>query len=151
MTPLLVVVLAVMWIVVLVPPLLRSRSIGRPSNSVGDFRRQLSTLQAPGGRSSHLRPVAAYRAPHAGRTNVRAIAAPSPVRSATRQRRQNILVGLLALAGLTAVIGFGMQSRMFVTLHLVADVLLAGYVYLLVQIKKSQQAKSVRYDWSRAA
>ena len=68
-----------------------------------------------------------------------------------RQRRQNILVGLLALVGLTAVIGFGMQSRMFVTLHLVADVLLAGYVYLLVQIKKTQQAKSVRYDWSRAA
>ena len=144
-----------MWIVVLVPPLLRSRAIGRPSSSVGDFRRQLSTLQTktnPTVRShgaSHLRPVAAYRPSGSTRTAVRPVAA--PVRSAMQQRRQNILVGLVALAAVTAVIGFGMPIRAIGLLNLVIDVLLVSYVYMLVQIKKTQQSKSVRYDWSRAA
>jgi hypothetical protein len=156
-TPLLVVVLAVMWIVVLVPPLLRSRAIGRPSSSVGDFRRHLSTLQtqptvrSPYGAGAQLRPVAAYRAPQAGRPPARRAPAPLAARSAMKQRRQNILVALVGAALLTGVIGFGMGSRLFLTTHLVIDVLLAGYVYLLVQIKKTQQTKSVRYDWSRAA
>jgi hypothetical protein len=142
--------------VVLVPPLLRSRSIGRPSSSVGDFRRQLSTLQTtPTVRShgaSHLRPVAAYRPSGSGtRTAVRPVAAPVAVRSAVKQRRQNILVGLVALSAVTALIGFGMPIRAIGLLNLAVDVLLAVYIYMLVQIKKTQQAKSVRYDWSRAA
>ncbi len=72
-------------------------------------------------------------------------------RSAMKQRRQNILVGLVALAAVTAIIGFGMPIRAIGLLNLLVDVLLAGYIYLLVQIKKTQHAKSVRYDWSRAA
>ncbi len=68
-----------------------------------------------------------------------------------KQRRQNILVGLVALAAVTAIIGFGMPIRAIGLLNLLVDVLLAGYIYLLVQIKKTQQTKSVRYDWSRAA
>jgi hypothetical protein len=47
-TPLIVVILAVAWIVVLVPPLLRSRSDGRPSTSIGSFRQQLATLSRTG-------------------------------------------------------------------------------------------------------
>ena len=158
MTPLLVVVLAVMWIVVLVPPLLRSRAIGRPSSSVGDFRRQLSTLQSttPPVRSSygssHLRPVAAYRSPTGGtRTAVRPVSAPTAARSAVKQRRQNILVGLVTSAALTAIVGFGMPIRAVGLANLVIDVLLVSYIYLLLQIKKTEQAKAVRYDWSRAA
>ena len=72
-------------------------------------------------------------------------------RSSMKQRRQNILVGLVALAAVTAIIGFGMPIRAIGLLNLLVDVLLVGYIYLLVQIKKTQQAKSVRYDWSRAA
>lgn len=146
-----------MWIVVLVPPLLRSRAIGRPSSSVGDFRRHLSTLQtqptvrSPYGGGTQLRPVAAYRAPQPGRASARRTPAPSVARSAVKQRRQNILVALIGAALLTGVVGFGLTSRLFITLNLVADLLLAGYVYLLVQIKKTQQTKPVRYDWSRAA
>jgi hypothetical protein len=145
-----------MWIVVLVPPLLRSRSFGRPSNSVGDFRRHLSNLQTnPGARptygsGAHLRPVAAYRpsTPAARRAPVRPVVAAT---STMRQRRQNILVGLLAIVSITGVIGFGLPSRLFVMGFLISAVLLAGYVYALVQMKKVQQSKAVRYDWSRAA
>jgi hypothetical protein len=145
-----------MWIVVLVPPLLRSRAIGRPSSSVGDFRRHLSTLQTqPTVRSPYgpaqVRPVAAYRSPQAGRPVARRAPAHSPARTAMRQRRQNILVALVGSALLTGIIGFGLHARLFVTAHLVADVLLAGYIYLLVQIKKGQQSRSVQFEWSRAA
>jgi hypothetical protein len=65
-TPLIVVILAVAWIVVLVPPLLRSRSDGRPSTSIGSFRQQLATLSRTGpdrrgGVRSLNRPMAAPR------------------------------------------------------------------------------------------
>jgi len=51
-TPLVLVILAVMWVLVLVPPLLRSRTDGRPSNSISSFQRQLRTLQRTGGYPS---------------------------------------------------------------------------------------------------
>ena len=58
MTPLIVVILAVAWIVVLVPPLLRSRSDGRPSTSIGSFRQQLATLSRTGpDRGGVVRPL----------------------------------------------------------------------------------------------
>ncbi len=58
MTPLIVVILAVAWIVVLVPPLLRSRSDGRPSTSIGSFRQQLATLSRTGpDRRGVVRPL----------------------------------------------------------------------------------------------
>jgi hypothetical protein len=57
-TPLIVVILAVAWIVVLVPPLLRSRSDGRPSTSIGSFRQQLATLSRTGpDRRGVVRPL----------------------------------------------------------------------------------------------
>ena len=49
MTPLVLVILAVMWVLVLVPPLLRSRTDGRPNHSISSFQRQLRTLQRTGG------------------------------------------------------------------------------------------------------
>src|SRR5205823_6092627 len=48
------VVLAVVWAVVLIPPWLRSRAEGRPGDSIGAFHRQLTTLErtSPARRSS---------------------------------------------------------------------------------------------------
>ena len=57
MTPLIVVILAVAWVVVLVPPLLRSRSDGRPSTSIGSFRQQLATLSRTGPPRRAVRPM----------------------------------------------------------------------------------------------
>jgi hypothetical protein len=45
---LVLVILAVMWVLVLVPPLLRSRTDGRPNHSISSFQRQLRTLQRTG-------------------------------------------------------------------------------------------------------
>jgi hypothetical protein len=45
MAQLVLLVVAAAWAAVLIPPMLRSRVDNRPSSSVTDFRRQLSTLQ----------------------------------------------------------------------------------------------------------
>ena len=52
------VVLAVVWAVVLIPPWLRSRAEGRPGDSIGAFHRQLTAAGyrdngAPGERRYH--------------------------------------------------------------------------------------------------
>jgi hypothetical protein len=53
MQKLILLVVGAAWVAVLLPPLLRSRMDKRPSSSVTDFRRQLTTLQRtmPGGRA----------------------------------------------------------------------------------------------------
>ena len=191
-----VVILAAMWVLVLAPPLLRSRSDGRPSNSIGTFRRQLATLSrtSPPGRGV-VQPMyrsAGWRGPapmgpryayeqaydpryqrydeefwgpevnHAPRRAAppRAVPrAPMPVRgysvrpsrSLVKRRRQNVLFTLVALVILTAVLGFGMGNSAFMAVNLMADALLAFYVYLLVQLRRAAEERAMRYAWSKAA
>lgn len=58
------VLVAAAWAAVLLPPLLRGRSDGRPASSVVDFRRQLSTLQrSTPMRGSSMRAMARPLAP----------------------------------------------------------------------------------------
>jgi hypothetical protein len=153
-TQVFLVALAVSWVVVLVPPLLRSRSFGRPSSSVGAFRQHLSSLQtAPKrrpvyGAAAPLRPVAGYRAPTSA--SVRPSRPASPLlRSNIQQRRQNVLVGLLAVATISLLGGLVLKTQMLLVVHGITDLLFAGYVYSLVQLRKSK--RYVRYEMSRAA
>jgi hypothetical protein len=147
-TPLIVVILAVMWIAVLVPPLLRSRTDGRPSSSIAGFRRQLSTLQSSApSRSYGARPATAYRPTAAALRPARA----NQQRLAIKRRRQNILVGLAAMFALSGAIGFAKGIPLAKTVCLASALLLAGYVYLLVQIRKNAQARTLRYEWSSRA
>ncbi len=45
-------VLAVVWAAVLIPPALRARQEGRPSDSISNFRRQLAVLRRTGPKNS---------------------------------------------------------------------------------------------------
>lgn len=169
-----------MWVVVLVPPLLRSRQDSRPSDSVVSFRRQLSTLQRTG---PQLRPVGRAQAvassgarslasvgPRAGRsgygysqgagygygTSARASFGGGSYRMskvAARRRRQNILFVLAVAAAGTLLLALGSASTPVWYAHVVVDVLLAGYVYLLVQMRKleEQRHRGLRPSWSSAA
>jgi hypothetical protein len=194
---LVVVILAAMWVLVLVPPLLRSRSEGRPSTSIGSFRRQLATLSrtSPDPRSamrSLNRSVVPMRAPTMRRSgyDVPVRRAPTgyeqpmsqpeydeyhpaghgtpmtrrprppvaPVgysmrssRADVRRRRQNVLFGLLALAAATALGGFGLGISSLIAVHLLVDALLVFYVYLLVQLRRAEEERAMRYAWSKAA
>lgn len=157
-----VLILAVMWIAVLAPPLLRSRADGRPSSSVSSFRRQLSTLQrmpaAPSGRPS-VRPAApgTYRiGPGYSGSATTLRARPSYDRRAVqravqRRRRQNVLVGMAGVVLLTGVIGWGMAVRTMMYANVLADVVFGGYVYLLVQIRHAEEDRAMKRMWADAA
>lgn len=150
MTPLIVVILAVLWIAVLAPPLLRSRTDGRPSSSVAGFRRQLSTLQSSAPtRPYGARPATAYRASQAPRPA--RVAQVSHQREMVRRRRQNILLGLTGATLVSGAIGLGQSIPLFKTVSLVCALLLAAYIYLLVQIRKNAEARALRYEWSSRA
>jgi hypothetical protein len=62
---------------------------------------------------------------------VRVSGAMSPV----QRRRRDILVGLLALAGITLLMAAMSSGMMFWAFHLIADVALVGYIYALLQFK----------------
>ena len=136
------ILLAVVWAVVLVPPYLRHRNESRPGSSVHSFRQGLDVL----GRSA---PPSI--APGASFAPVRHPAAPplpgAPVgRAAVRKRRRDVLLGLLGLAGFTLLLAFAFGGT-FVLLHLLVDVALGGYLYLLVQLRKlaTEASHKVRY------
>jgi Ca2+/Na+ antiporter len=72
-------------------------------------------------------------------------------RQMVKRRRQNVLVGLVAVLVLSGAVGFSQSIPLAKTICLMSALLLAGYVYLLVQIRKNAQARTVRYEWSSRA
>jgi hypothetical protein len=149
---LVLIILAVVWAAVLLPPFLQNRSESRPADSISTFRSQLNVLER--------RSVGAGQGPREVPRSVRPLAgspvAPSPMRRQTvdharlarlaaKKRRRDILVTLLAAAGITLV-GSVLNPQVLV-LHLVVDALLAAYVFLLVRQRKlaEQRAMTVRY------
>lgn len=168
MTPLVVLILALLWIAVLAPPLLRSRADGRPASSVSSFRRQLSSLQrtAPlsgvrinqprsavriGQGAYHLSHGRAHTAQAFARSQSSAQRQAAARRAAQRRRRQNVLAALVGLALFTAAVGFGLQVRAAMFAHFVIDLALLGYIYLLVQIRRAEDEKAMRQMWTQAA
>ena len=168
MTPLVVLILALLWIAVLAPPLLRGRAEGRPSASVSSFRRQLSSLQrtAPLSGVRINQPRSAVRVGHGsyplhhGRGQHSSLMAGSfssaqrqlaARRAGQRRRRQNVLAALVGLALFTAAVGFGLKVRPAMFAHLVIDLMLLGYLYLLVQIRRADDARAMRQLWRNAA
>jgi hypothetical protein len=68
-----------------------------------------------------------------------------------KRRRQHVfsVLGVAAAATLVGYLATG-NSKLF-ALHMVADLVLAGYVYLLVQIRRMGELRSARADWYHAA
>src|SRR5262245_38055305 len=121
---LVLLVLAVVWGVALIPPLLRSRADHRGS-SIHSFRRSLSNLsRIPGAvpapargfrastgvpssrRDAYGRPI-----PPARQLGVRprygVVTPQASARAMARRRRQNILLTLVTLCALTGLLGLG--------------------------------------------
>lgn len=144
-------ILALIWAVVLIPPALRNRAEGRPSDSIAAFRRQLAVLNKAGPRLSgrsepEPRPVRpagrpASALPTVGRSTTAVLAPshrPSSSRAAiarreARRRRRDVLVALLVAAGTTLALGAVPALRVLWIAHIVVDVLLVAYVALLVR------------------
>ncbi|QGG96090.1 hypothetical protein [Actinomarinicola tropica] len=126
--------LVVAWASVLLPPIARLLGgVGRPSDSVGSFRQKMSVLGGGMGRARSGGPAldltSRLSAPAASmRTGVRRT-------STARQRRRQVLVGLLASTGLTALAGLVVGGIAW-ALFAVSVLLLAAYVAMLWQMQQ---------------
>ena len=156
--------LGVAWAVVLVPDLLRRQSASRRSDTIGQFARNLSSLERSGpvgvNRSNLVQfpsrlsdPMADLRGPVARPQQARTQQARSQQaqrpqarpaagrRSAVQQRRQDILSALIA-AALLSFLGSVSVGGVLMVVHAVIDVALVLYLGALLTIKRREQMRA---------
>ena len=141
MAILVILVLAILWGAVLIPPILRSRNESGGPSGVGDF---LGRLREGLGRGRMADPSLPALQPIMGPVGQAAgsggMPPVGPVRvpgamTPQQRRRRDVLVALLAASALTFLFFAFSSSMVFLVLHVMADVLLGAYVYLLLQLK----------------
>lgn len=161
-------VLAVIWAVVLIPPALRNRAEGRPGDSISAFHRQLTVLRRTGPTARRLaatgldgrtrspisRPPVSRPAAAASRGGMAPLGLvggpvgvntrPSSSRSRTLQRRREVLGALAAGAAATLVLGTLPFLRFLWALNMVADLLLAAYVGLLIHQRNASAEREMK-------
>ena len=144
MTIAVILVLGILWVAVLVPPILRARGAQSRTDSVGDFHHKLRSLgQANGHRTRPRRTTASspiFVPSHTGGSM-----------SAQQKRRRDVLFVLLGLVAFTFFVAVLTRSMAFVALQIVADLALAGYVYLLLQYKQRAQGQRSKVHYLGAA
>ena len=121
------VVLAVVWAVVLIPPWLRSRAEGRPADSIGAFHRQLTTLERTGPEPP---PTRTPRAPRA-----LPVARPATARARVQKRRRDVMLVLGGAMFSTLLLSFVPGLRVMLVLHAIVDVLFVVYIALLIRLR----------------
>lgn len=172
MSKLILLIVGAAWMAVLLPPLVRAKLNGSPSNSVSNFRRQLYSLENSGGRRpvGQLRGMARPLAPsprrgHAiGRlSHVTApLVRPEGVRHhrlATnlsphymlRQRRQHLVVGLAGLVAASLFLAFTTGSTVMVYIFTMSLLALIGYCYVLVQLRLKRENERYVQHFRRVA
>lgn len=143
MAILVILVLVALWAAVLLPPILRSRAeSGAAPGGIGDFVGRLRAGLGHGHRhDAGLPPLQPIMGPVGGPgPSMGPMRAPGAMSPAQRRRR-DVLVVLLAAAGLTFLMALVASSLAFWVLQLLADALLGAYVYLLLQHKAKRQAQ----------
>jgi hypothetical protein len=141
---LVLLILAVIWAAVLLPPYLQNRSESRPADSISSFQHQLSVLERR----------AVMVNPSLQREPVRGVATSAALRlsrAEAKKRRRDVLYTLAGGAGVTFVMAVMLGGTVW-GLHLLCDVLLAAYVVMLVQVQQRaiERTSKVRYLPSRA-
>jgi hypothetical protein len=135
------IILAIVWAAVLVPPWLRNRSESRPADSITSFRRQLSVLErtTPGTVAPASR-FAPYRRPYGSRSS---IASPgfAMSRREAQKRRRDIVAGMIAAMFGSLVLSFVPGLRVMLGLHLALDVLFVLYVVMLIQVRRMTEER----------
>jgi hypothetical protein len=141
-------ILAVLWAAVLVPPLFKARTERRHGDSIGDFTYKLGVIGRTGGftptRPALPMPVPLGAAPGAPRT---AIGPQVPVMTPAQRRRRDVLIGLLGAVTVTLLLAVLTRSTAVWALQLLADALLVTYVVLLVRMRTlaAERKVKVRY------
>jgi membrane protein implicated in regulation of membrane protease activity len=139
-TLLVLFILAVIWAAVLLPPYLQNRSESRPADSISSFQRQLSVLER---RAVVVNPNL-QRTSSTGRSFSADL---SPAirlsRNEAKKRRRDVLFTLAGAAGVTFLMALLLGGSVW-GLHLICDLLLAGYVVLLVQLQQRAMERDVK-------
>jgi Flp pilus assembly protein TadB len=177
---LILIIVGAAWLAVLLPPMVRAKLHGSPSNSVSNFRRQLNSLESSGGRSQQgqlrnmarpLAPSQQYRSaaqrtsrPQQGAlSNITgALIRPEGIRhhrapamltpqAMVRQRRQNLVVGLAVATAISLFLAFTTGSSAFVYLFTVSLLALVGYCYVLVQLRIKRENERYLRQFRRVA
>jgi hypothetical protein len=136
---LILVIIGVMWVLVLLPPLMRSIREGRPSDSVGSFRRQLTVLEraTPGQvRSANPYlggPVVGYGMTAASARSSRPAASFGSQRRRQAERRRQVFVSLLGVTVVTTLLALLTGQRLLQAVAGLACLLLAGFTWMLLQ------------------
>ena len=180
MSKLILIIVGAAWLAVLLPPMVRAKLHGSPSNSVSNFRRQLNSLENSGGRSQQgqlrnmarpLAPSPQYRSaaqrtsrPQQGPlSNITgALIRPEGIRhhrapalltpqAMVRQRRQNLVVGMAIVTGISLFLAFTTGSSAFVYLFTVSLLALVGYCYVLVQLRIKRENERYLRQFRRVA
>jgi len=147
---LLLLILAVVWAVVLIPPWLRNRADARPADSITAFRHRLSVLERTGPIGARRIPMISSRpetagvVPSARRPAQRTAMASYSAKARTQRRRRDIFVGLLAAMSASLVLGFIPSLRILWVVHLLVDLLFVGYVALLVQMRNQAAEREMK-------
>ena len=180
MSKLILIIVGAAWLAVLLPPMVRAKLHGSPSNSVSNFRRQLNSLESSGGRSQQgqlrnmarpLAPSQQYRGATARTSRPQqgalsnltgALIRPEGVRhhrapallnpqAMVRQRRQNLVVGMAVVTGISLFLAFTTGSSAFVYLFTVSLLALCAYCYVLVQLRIKRENERYLRQFRRVA
>ena len=142
-----ILVLAILWAAVLIPPILRARAEGGgPSGVTGGMGEVLSRFSSAvnrgrGGGLADLPPVQGPVGPMGMGSGMGSPTRTSSMTPAQRRRR-DILIGLLCAVGITLVMAAASGgSAVYFGLQLVCDVALGGYIYMLLQMKSRQHGR----------
>ncbi len=132
------IILAVLWAVVLLPPILRSRSQHHSADSIVDFNYKLDILRRTNGTRRSLRR-------HASVPVAPGVRGDAAMRSAKRRRDVMRTLGIAVLATLLVALLAG--SGLAWGLQIFVDVLAAAYLALWAWARNLQadHAEKVRY------
>jgi hypothetical protein len=147
-TVVVLLILAVIWAAVLVPPWLQNRKESRPGDSIASFRQQLHVLEraAPGYRptSGTVTRLADHRPPVPTPVTAASPRRPEALRRAeVRKRRRDVFLTLLGAVGLTFLLALAVGGPVW-TLHLGVLILFAGYVGMLVKLQQQGAEREIK-------
>jgi len=145
LTTVVLLVLAAIWAVVIVVPLVRARTEGTLGDSIGSFRRHLSVLEraaprrvAPANRlrmTNMTTSIPPYRPPAPGNARGAAYRQSAGQRHQAQKRRRDVFVALVVGVAFSALLAMIPGLSIMWTVNIVVDVLFAGYVALLVRMR----------------
>jgi hypothetical protein len=154
LTIVVLLILAVVWAAVLVPPWLRNRADARPADSITAFRHRLNVLERTGPPGSpRVGFVSSFRPATGPAVGGAAAYRPRPVQSQyagysakarTQRRRRDIFIGMLAAMGASLLLGFIPALRILWVVHLLVDGLFVSYVALLVHMRNQAAEKEMK-------